>query len=214
MTKKTRIRVARIAAGAVIAAGASLTAAGAASALDLTGNAGVSEEGVNLGISANLDDEDPAEPTIPTEPDPVVPDPVVPDPVVPDPVVPDPVVPDPVVPDPVVPDPVVPDPVEPDPVEDPTTDPSTPGNGGGNGGGNAADPAGGSGPSTQEQGSSALTDTGEAPATLAQGNGQELAETGAAEMTFLVIGAATMIAGGIGFRVLPRLMAGGGGATA
>ncbi|MFI2427409.1 hypothetical protein ACH5A7_25490, partial [Streptomyces sp. NPDC018955] len=36
MTKKTRIRVARIAAGAVIAAGASLSAAGAASALDFT----------------------------------------------------------------------------------------------------------------------------------------------------------------------------------
>ncbi|MFE8978275.1 hypothetical protein ACFYM7_33395, partial [Streptomyces cyaneofuscatus] len=34
MTKKTRIRVARIAAGAVIAAGASLTAAGAAQALN------------------------------------------------------------------------------------------------------------------------------------------------------------------------------------
>ena len=34
MTKKTRIRVARIAAGAVIAAGASLTAAGAASAAE------------------------------------------------------------------------------------------------------------------------------------------------------------------------------------
>ncbi|MEW5542969.1 hypothetical protein AB1339_35705, partial [Streptomyces cyaneofuscatus] len=33
MTKKTRIRVARIAAGAVIAAGASLTAAGAAQAV-------------------------------------------------------------------------------------------------------------------------------------------------------------------------------------
>ena len=45
MTKKTRIRVARIAAGAVIAAGASLTAAGAASALDI---------GVNLpGVGAD-----------------------------------------------------------------------------------------------------------------------------------------------------------------
>ncbi|NEE39113.1 hypothetical protein G3M53_78665, partial [Streptomyces sp. SID7982] len=38
MTKKTRVRVARIAAGAVIAAGASLTAAGAAQALDLDGS--------------------------------------------------------------------------------------------------------------------------------------------------------------------------------
>ncbi|MFS0696237.1 hypothetical protein AB6N36_26175, partial [Streptomyces nitrosporeus] len=42
-----------------------------------------------------------------------------------------------------------------------------------------------------------------------QGKGKdELAETGAAETTFLLIGAATMIAGGIGFRVLPRLAGG------
>ncbi|MEU0405101.1 LPXTG cell wall anchor domain-containing protein [Streptomyces sp. NPDC006197] len=38
---------------------------------------------------------------------------------------------------------------------------------------------------------------------------EELAETGAAETSFLVIGAATMIAGGIGFRMLPRLVGGG-----
>ncbi|MFI1000842.1 hypothetical protein ACIP10_00195, partial [Streptomyces galbus] len=37
MTKKTRIRVARIAAGAVIAAGASLTVAGVAQAVDNEG---------------------------------------------------------------------------------------------------------------------------------------------------------------------------------
>ncbi len=42
---------------------------------------------------------------------------------------------------------------------------------------------------------------------------EELAETGAAETSFLVIGAATMIAGGIGFRLLPRLVAGGGRAA-
>ncbi len=35
---------------------------------------------------------------------------------------------------------------------------------------------------------------------------EELAETGAAETTFLLLGAATMIAGGIGFRMLPRLV--------
>ncbi|MGW9040112.1 LPXTG cell wall anchor domain-containing protein, partial [Streptomyces sp. NPDC055721] len=39
---------------------------------------------------------------------------------------------------------------------------------------------------------------------------EELAETGAAETSFLIIGAATMIAGGIGFRMLPRLVGGGG----
>ncbi|MET7310584.1 LPXTG cell wall anchor domain-containing protein, partial [Streptomyces sp. NPDC005571] len=42
-----------------------------------------------------------------------------------------------------------------------------------------------------------------------QGKGKdELAETGAAETTFLLLGAATMIAGGIGFRILPRLVNG------
>ncbi|MGW0855145.1 LPXTG cell wall anchor domain-containing protein, partial [Streptomyces sp. NPDC002690] len=42
-----------------------------------------------------------------------------------------------------------------------------------------------------------------------QGKGKdELAETGAAETTFLLLGAATMIAGGIGFRFLPRLAGG------
>ncbi|MFF9349968.1 LPXTG cell wall anchor domain-containing protein [Streptomyces sp. NPDC014734] len=42
-----------------------------------------------------------------------------------------------------------------------------------------------------------------------QGKGKdELAETGAAETTFLLVGAATMIAGGIGFRILPRLVSG------
>ncbi|CAM5384724.1 LPXTG cell wall anchor domain-containing protein OS=Streptomyces alboniger OX=132473 GN=CP975_13450 PE=4 SV=1 [Streptomyces alboniger] len=41
----------------------------------------------------------------------------------------------------------------------------------------------------------------------------ELAETGAAETTFLLIGAATMIAGGIGFRILPRLVGNRGAAA-
>src|SRR5690348_7245339 len=53
MTKKTRIRVARITAGAVIAAGASLTAAGAASALDL----GVQAGPISLGVSADGHDD-------------------------------------------------------------------------------------------------------------------------------------------------------------
>ncbi|MGO4424378.1 LPXTG cell wall anchor domain-containing protein, partial [Streptomyces sp. MCAF7] len=35
---------------------------------------------------------------------------------------------------------------------------------------------------------------------------EELAETGASETTFLLVGAATMIAGGIGFRLMPRLV--------
>ncbi|MGW5025728.1 LPXTG cell wall anchor domain-containing protein, partial [Streptomyces albidoflavus] len=50
---------------------------------------------------------------------------------------------------------------------------------------------------------------------VAQGKAkEELAETGAAETTFLLIGAATMIAGGIGFRLLPRLVGGRDGAAA
>ncbi|OWA21417.1 hypothetical protein B9W61_23215, partial [Streptomyces sp. CS057] len=48
MTKKTRIRVARIAAGAVIAAGASLTAAGAAQAM------GIGDDTVEVEVQAGL----------------------------------------------------------------------------------------------------------------------------------------------------------------
>ncbi|MBT2529958.1 LPXTG cell wall anchor domain-containing protein, partial [Streptomyces sp. ISL-99] len=44
---------------------------------------------------------------------------------------------------------------------------------------------------------------------VAQGKAkEELAATGAAQTSFLLIGAATMIAGGIGFRMLPRLVNG------
>jgi hypothetical protein len=204
MTKKTRIRVARIAAGAVIAAGASLTAAGAASAAEaedcLLGILCAEESPVPTptptptpteeptGIPTNLPTDPPSTEEPPAEP--------------------------------------TDEPTE--PTEDPTDEPSSPGNGngngngggngnangGGNGGGNNADPDGGA--STQEQGSSALTDTGSdnTPAPQAQAGGPELAETGAAQTTFLVLGAATMIAGGVGFRVLPRLMGGRGGAAA
>ncbi|NED71072.1 hypothetical protein G3I51_01605, partial [Streptomyces sp. SID9944] len=92
--------------------------------------------------------------------------------------------------------------------------------GGGNGTGGSGTTGGttpdGGGAAPQEQGTSALTDTGESTNTAPQGNGngKELAETGAGETTFLLIGAATMIAGGIGFRVLPRVMAGRDGAAA
>ncbi|CAM5684863.1 hypothetical protein [Streptomyces griseomycini] len=213
MTKKTRIRVARIAAGAVIAAGASLTAAGAASALEIGVSAQAGEEGVGLGVTADLDDEDstggPTPPetpptTIPEEPPTTIPE--EPPTTTPEEPTGKPTAPE----EPTEPEPTEPN--EPTEPEEPIEDPTTPGNGGGNGGGNAADPDGGASP--QEQGSSALTDTGdEAPAPSTQGDGKELAETGAMETTFLVIGAATMIAGGIGFRVLPRLMAGRGAAA-
>ncbi|MEV0244357.1 hypothetical protein AB0I06_31210 [Streptomyces sp. NPDC050674] len=209
MTKKTRIRVARIAAGAVIAAGASLTAAGAASAAET--------EDCLLGILCA--DESPA-PT-PTDPPTEVPT--------------DP--PTEVPTDPPSTEEPTEEPTEPteeptEPTEDPTVAPSDPGNGNGggngggdanggnngggnNGGGNNTDPDGGTSP--QEEGSSALTEIGSdstpAPQAQAQGSGEELAETGAAQTTFLVIGAATMIAGGVGFRLLPRLVGGRGGAA-
>ncbi|WP_338779521.1 hypothetical protein [Streptomyces sp. DG1A-41] len=203
MTKKTRIRVARIAAGAVIAAGASLTAAGAASAAET--------EDCLLGI---LCAEESPVPT-PTPPATTPPVPTAPPTVLPT--------------DPPSTAEPTDEPTEPtgeptEPTEDPTAQPTDPGNGngggngnangGGNGGGNIADPDGGTVP--QEEGSSSLTDTGSdatPAAPQAQGNGQELAETGAAQTTFLVIGAATMIAGGVGFRVLPRLMGGRGTAA-
>ncbi|MFD8235896.1 hypothetical protein ACFV20_28940 [Streptomyces sp. NPDC059696] len=211
MTKKTRIRVARIAAGAVIAAGASLTAAGAASAAPA--------DDCLLGILCA--DESPS----PTPTDPPTELPTDPPTDLPT--------------DPPSTEEPTEEPTEPteeptEPTEDPTTAPTDPGNGngtgggngggnggdngnangGGNGGGNNADPDGGTSP--QEEGSSALTDTGSdsTPAPQAQGNGQELAETGAAQTTFLVVGAATMIAGGVGFRLLPRLVGGRGGAAA
>ncbi|MER7056201.1 LPXTG cell wall anchor domain-containing protein, partial [Streptomyces sp. NPDC000351] len=95
---------------------------------------------------------------------------------------------------------------------------NTEGPGGNGGGGDNTNPDGGSNDNVaQDEGSSALTDTGEEAQvsdTTAQGSGEELAETGAAQTTFLLVGAATMIAGGIGFRFLPRLMNGRGGAAA
>ncbi|KPC75316.1 hypothetical protein ADL35_25205, partial [Streptomyces sp. NRRL WC-3753] len=95
-------------------------------------------------------------------------------------------------------DPGTPDPTEPgtpDPSEDPSTDPTLPGDGTG--------PDGGTGDDVNTNPDSA----GQQP--VAQGKAkEELAETGAAETTFLLIGAATMIAGGIGFRLLPRLVGG------
>ncbi|MEV5160945.1 LPXTG cell wall anchor domain-containing protein, partial [Streptomyces sp. NPDC053728] len=63
-------------------------------------------------------------------------------------------------------------------------------------------------PSYPDAGDNTDTDSvGNQP--VEQGKGKdELAETGAAETTFLLLGAATMIAGGIGFRILPRLAGG------
>ncbi|MDT9701566.1 hypothetical protein [Streptomyces sp. P17] len=195
MTKKTRIRIARIAAGAVIAAGASLTAAGVAAA-DTGEDCGL------LGICVTPE-PDPTEP----EPEPTETEPTV---------IPTETEPTEPTTEPTEPT-EDPEPTEPTEDPEPTDDPGNGnGNGNGNGTGNNTDPDGGSGESAQQQGSSSLTDTGDETAsdTSAQGSGEELAETGAAQTTFLLIGAATMIAGGVGFRVLPRLVSGRGGAAA
>ncbi|MYR46848.1 hypothetical protein [Streptomyces sp. SID5910] len=212
MTKKTRVRVARIAAGAIVAAGASLMVTGVAQA----------DDGPLCDIVVTPDcEENPGGETPSTDPtDPEIPSTDPTDPEIPSTDPTDPEIPSTDPTDPGTPstDPTEPGTPSTDPTE-PTTDPTEPGptetsgSANGNGGGNNTDPDGGA--STQEQGSSALTDTGEqAPAsdTSAQG-GKELAETGAAETTFLLIGAATMIAGGIGFRVLPRMMGGRGAAA-
>ncbi|MGW2204412.1 LPXTG cell wall anchor domain-containing protein [Streptomyces sp. NPDC001774] len=201
MTKKTRIRVARIAAGAIIAAGASLTAAGAASAVgvDLT-----------IGVQAELPEVDPTcipgtpgcEETPPTTP-----------PVTTPPVTTPPVTTPPVTTPPVTTPPVTTPPVTTPPVTTPPTTPTTPGE--------TPSPTTPSDDSTDDAGTCTVDldgaecvnnpDTDNAGSQpVEQGKAkEELAETGAAETSFLIIGAATMIAGGIGFRMLPRLVGGG-----
>ncbi|MFD8425442.1 hypothetical protein [Streptomyces sp. NPDC059466] len=193
MTKKTRIRAARIAACAVIAAGASLTAAGAASALD-----------INVGVTLDGPTPTASDTGIPTSPAPSDSAPTSEPPTTPPPSESAPATTEP------TDGPTDPteEPTEPtDPTDEPTDNPTD----GAGTGGNDSNPDGGSKPVEQGKGSSVLTDTGSD--TSAQGKSGELAETGAAETTFLLVGAATMIAGGIGFRLLPRLMGGRGAAA-
>ncbi|NEA62217.1 hypothetical protein [Streptomyces sp. SID12488] len=206
MTNKTRIRVARIAAGAVIAAGASFTAAGIASATD----------GDDCVIEVCAGTPSPDEPTdpvteIPTDPAPTTADPETSQPEEPEPTESAPDTSEPEEPSTEPSEPTEEDPTA-TPSDDSTGDETGTGGDGSDGGNSNTDPDGGSNTSVQEEGSSALTDTGSD--TSAQGSGDELAETGAAETGFLIIGAATMIAGGIAFRVLPRLVGGRGGAAA
>ncbi|MYZ40807.1 MULTISPECIES: LPXTG cell wall anchor domain-containing protein [unclassified Streptomyces] len=218
MTKKTRIRVARVAAGAVIAAGASLTIAGAAQAVGI--GASVAGVSVDVGLTG-IGDEDP------TDPPTVIPDPPTEEPPTEEPPTEEPPTEEPPTEEPPTEEPPTEEPPteeppteEPEPSTDPTSDPSTdptddPGNGavtGGNGGGDD-----GAGTCTVDlDGAECVdnTDTDSAGSQPVQQGAakEELAETGAAETSFLLIGAATMIAGGIGFRMLPRLV--GGGRTA
>ncbi|WP_406450681.1 LPXTG cell wall anchor domain-containing protein [Streptomyces sp. NBC_00876] len=223
MTKKTRVRVARIAAGAVIAAGASLTAAGAAQAVGI----GVDVAGVHVGVQtadepgegdetcSPLDPrcEEPTDPpTEPTDPPTEPTDPPT-EPTDPPTEPTDPPT-EPTDPPTEPTDPPT-EPTDPptkpttdptDPTTDPTTDPSEPGQTGA--------PDDDANTCTVDLDGAECADNntdtdsvGNQPAEQGKGK-DELAETGAAETTFLLIGAATMIAGGIGFRILPRLVNG------
>ena len=202
MTKKTRIRVARIAAGVVIAAGASLTAAGAPSALSL----GVEADETGLHVNADLDGSetpDPGDTGIPTGPATSEPPTSAPPTSEPPSESSEP-----------TDEPTQPTEEPTEPTDEPTDGSTSTSGTGTTGGNNNTGTDGNSGTSAQEEGSSSLTDTGSGSNTEAQGGGDQLAETGAAQTTFLIVGAATMIAGGIGFRILPRLMGGRGGAAA
>ncbi|MET9809908.1 PT domain-containing protein [Streptomyces halstedii] len=211
MTKKTRVRVARIAAGAVIAAGASLTVTGVAQA------AGLVEIGVDAGYDGTPGEstEEPPNPGEPTEgPTEEPPNPGEP-----------------------TEEPTQEPTEEPtgeptqeptgEPTEEPTQEPTgEPTEGpteeptgeptkmpGGSTGGNGAVGNGGGGDCTVDANGVACADNTDTDSVgnqpVEQGKGKdELAETGAAETTFLLVGAATMIAGGIGFRILPRLAGG------
>ncbi|MFI1401128.1 hypothetical protein [Streptomyces sp. NPDC020681] len=81
-------------------------------------------------------------------------------------------------------------------------------------GANDNDPDGNVGTCTVDLEGAECADISESDGAGSQAAGQggakeELAESGAAENTFLIIGGATMIAGGIGFRLLHRLVGDG-----
>ncbi|MFD8721686.1 hypothetical protein ACFV2H_27805 [Streptomyces sp. NPDC059629] len=203
MTKKTRIRVARVAAGVVIAAGASLTAAGAASALSIGVEA--DETGVHANVALDgTDSPSPSDTGIPTGP-------ASSEPASTPPTSEPPTSSAPSESSEPSDGPTQPTGEPTEPTDEPTDGSTSTSGSGSTGGGNNTGTDGNSGTSAQEEGTSALTDTGSSN-TKAQGG--QLAETGAGQTAFLIIGAATMIAGGVGFRVLPRLMGGSGGAAA
>ncbi|MGZ2361785.1 hypothetical protein LRE75_34800 [Streptomyces sp. 372A] len=206
MTKKTRIRVARTAAGAVIAVGASLAATGAAQAVGI----GVEVAGVEIGVrtAAGPGDEDPGEdgdPCSPLDPrcEPPEPPATPPHPSGPPTGPADPSEP-PTDPDDPPAGPTAPPSKPAKPSAKPTQDPAG-STGPGDGTGGTGDNGGGVG-QIGVSGGGGNTDTdsvGNQP--VEQGRGKdELAETGAGQTAFLLTGAVTMIAGGIGFRVLSR----------
>ncbi|MYT45965.1 hypothetical protein GTY89_27470, partial [Streptomyces sp. SID5471] len=94
--------------------------------------------------------------------------------------------------------------------------------GGSGSGGSTGGSDDGTGTGTDNEGTAPIEQPGEGNEQIVntpgqpkqQAKGGELAETGASGTTFLLVGAATMIAGGIGFRLMPRLINKGGGAAA
>ncbi|MFF5917843.1 LPXTG cell wall anchor domain-containing protein [Streptomyces flavochromogenes] len=234
MTKQMRIRIARIAAGAVIAAGASLTAAGAAQAVGAFGENDPTPTPTCIPGTAGCQETTPPETTPPVTTPPETTPPVTTPPVTTPPVTTPPVTTPPETTPPVTTPPVTTPPETTPPVTTPpveTTEPGTgettepgpvettepgpvettgPADGGTDNGDAGTCTVDLDGAECVDSGNS-NTDTnnaGSQPVQQGQAK-EELAETGAAETSFLIIGAATMIAGGIGFRMLPRLVGGG-----
>ncbi|MFG2898654.1 LPXTG cell wall anchor domain-containing protein [Streptomyces zaomyceticus] len=237
MTKQMRVRIARIAAGAVIAAGASLTAAGAAQAVGAFGEGDPTPSPTTTCIPGDVGCEEPTDPPTtepPTTAPPTTEPPTTEPPTTEPPTTAPPTTEPPTTEPPTTAPPTTEPPVTTPPTTDPgtteppvTTPPTTapgPGDTDAPGGTDApvtpGDDNGASDPGTctvdldgaecVDTGNS-NTDTnnaGSQPVQQGQAK-EELAETGAAETSFLIIGAATMIAGGIGFRMLPRLVTGG-----
>ncbi|MEX0170795.1 LPXTG cell wall anchor domain-containing protein [Streptomyces sp. LMG1-1-1.1] len=229
MTKQMRIRMARVAAGAVIAAGASLTAAGAAQAVGAFGTNDVTPPAPTCGPIGVCETEEPPVTTPPaTTPPETTPPATTPPETTPPATTPPATTPPATTPPATTPPATTPPATTPPATTPPTTHP---------GGGQTTAPGPGetTAPTTPGDGDPTDSDTGTCTVDLdgaecvdsgnntdtnnagsqpvQQGQAkEELAETGAAETSFLVIGAATMIAGGIGFRMLPRLV--GGGRTA
>ncbi|MEV0849588.1 hypothetical protein AB0J21_27570 [Streptomyces sp. NPDC049954] len=205
MTKKMRVRVARIAAGAVIAAGASLTAAGAAQALEFSSP--------TPSVAVDEPTDEPTEPPTDEPTEPPTDEPT--EPPTDEPTEPPTDEPTEPTEEPTQPteEPTQPTEEPTQPTEEPTQpteEPSAPG--GGSTEAPSANPSlpaqGGSG-STPGAGQDDISGPGPDNAgsqPVEQGEVKdELAETGSGDTTFLILGAATMIAGGIGFRFLPRL---------
>ncbi|WP_327290917.1 LPXTG cell wall anchor domain-containing protein [Streptomyces sp. NBC_01198] len=214
--RNTRLRVARIAAAAVIAGGASLTAVGAAQAVtnDSASTPSIHVMDETTGPTDPLSGANggPVDPTTNPPTDDPTTNPPTDDPTT-----------NPPTDDPTT-NPPTDDPTTNPPTDEPTTNPPTTGttsgaNGGNANGGTSAPPSSPSG-TNPDGNNNTCTLTGESvdcgnndtntdnTQPVPQGDtSSQLAETGSNGTAFLLIGAATLIAGGIGFRISPRLAA-------